>query len=101
MLYFLIRVRFGDRREDMEDKSEGVDKVLELAKFSSSASSSSISVEKEPGKETVVNNSLNSCPCQTLHQELSSHTTHVTCDNLFISQVSVSLEMKLLGLCEN
>ena len=53
MLYFLIRVRFGDRREDMEDKSEGVDKVLELARFSSSASSSSISVEKEQGKEIL------------------------------------------------
>ena len=57
-----------------------VDKVLELAKFNSSPSSSSISVEKEQGKETVVNNSLNSCPCQTLYPELSPHTTHVTCD---------------------
>ena len=76
-----------------------VDKALELAKFSSSPSSSNISVEKEQGKETAVN-SLNSRPCQTLYQEFSSHT-HMTCDNLFASQASVSLEMTILGLYEN
>ena len=77
-----------------------VDKALELAKFSSSPSSSNISIEKEQGKETAVNNSLNSRPCQTLYQEFSSHT-HMTCDNLFASQASVSLRMTILGLYEN
>ena len=99
-------VRFGDRRgEGMEGKSMSlwVEKALELEKFSASPLSLNSSLEKEQEKEKKLLLIIHLIPIYVRPCIKNFHhipamwlvTTQLT------SQASVSLEMTVLGLCEN